>query len=251
MLELGCGTGQLGIVLALAGAAVTLTDLEHIVPLTAVNVDLNASRCAIKPVCAAYVWGTPAEQIPQQAAAAAVASSGQQQQPRGEPVEQLPPVATTAAAATAPGNDSQPPLTKQQQPQQEQQQQQWDLIVAADVLYEPQHYDELLHSLMQLCPPSPATSASLPQQQQQPGNVQPADLDVAAGSSPANGGQQQQPQSKQSPPVYICYRRRVYDEGRFEAKAAKCGFAVEHVATEQLHKEYQCGGYKLMRMQRQ
>jgi predicted RNA methylase len=46
VLELGCGTGQLGIVLALAGAAITVTDLAHIVPLTQTNVNLN-----VMPAC--------------------------------------------------------------------------------------------------------------------------------------------------------------------------------------------------------
>lgn len=49
VLAQGCGTGQLGLPLAMAGAHVTLTDLEHIVPLTQQNIGLNAGSCAILP----------------------------------------------------------------------------------------------------------------------------------------------------------------------------------------------------------
>jgi len=63
ILELGCGTGQLGIVLALTGADVTLTDLAHITPLTQANVNANMSGCAIWPKVVPYMWGTPVVQM--------------------------------------------------------------------------------------------------------------------------------------------------------------------------------------------
>jgi methylase of polypeptide subunit release factors len=43
VLELGAGTGALGIGLAARGAAVTLTDLEAVLPLTRRNVEANAA----------------------------------------------------------------------------------------------------------------------------------------------------------------------------------------------------------------
>ncbi len=59
VLELGAGTGMLGIALAMAGADVTMTDLAHITPLTVENIDKNST--GIKGQCRAvsYKWGEP------------------------------------------------------------------------------------------------------------------------------------------------------------------------------------------------
>lgn len=57
ILELGCGVGQLGIPLACTGARVTLTDLPHIVGLTAENVALNAHALPAAPRVMPFVWG--------------------------------------------------------------------------------------------------------------------------------------------------------------------------------------------------
>lgn len=222
VLELGCGTGQLGIVLALAGAAVTLTDMAHIVPLTQTNCDLNASRCSITPVCAPFMWGTPVAAIPQ---------AGQQDARQQQQQEQEQPQSQELAQEQA--GVLQPPHQHQQQ-QQWQQQQPWDVIVAADVLYEPQHYKELLDSLQQLCPspspqPKPSSGGEPPDDQQQ---------------------QQQAAAGRPPPPVYICYRLRRYAEHSFEAQASACGFSVTEVPVDQLHKDYQCGGYRLIRLDR-
>jgi SAM-dependent methyltransferase len=149
VLDLGCGTGQLGIALALAGAAVTLTDLDYIVGLTRTNVDLNAARCAIKPVVQPYLWGAPVSGVRQ---------AGGGQQPDGE---------------QQPDGVQQP--EQQAEQQQHSKQQHWDAIVAADVLYEPQYYDALLAALLQLCPvvspcqpeAAAAVDTSIQQQQQQ------------------------------------------------------------------------------------
>lgn len=170
VLEFGCGTGQLGIVLALAGADVVLTDLDHITPLTQVNIDLNAARCSVVPRAVPYKWGTDIATI----SSAAQQQPDQQQQPEA--------------------------LSEAPHQQQAQQHRPWDVIVAADVLYEPQHYDELLMSLTQLCPATAAASSDV----QQGANLQP--------SSAHHHHQQQQVQdpgpgsSWRSPPIYICYR---------------------------------------------
>jgi hypothetical protein len=182
-------------VLALAGADVTLTDLAHITPLTQENADINASRCAVKPTVTPYMWGTPIADIQ-------AAIQQQQQQEEGQPAGD---------------------------PQQQQQQQPWDVIVAADVLYEPQYYDKLLSSLLQLCP-----VPSLP-------SADPADQPDSNSSS----------SSSASPPIYMCYRFRKYDERGFEARAEAAGFDVTAVPVEELHADYQCGGYRIIRLVRQ
>jgi hypothetical protein len=156
------------------------------------------------------MWGAPVSTIPH-------ARQQQQQQEAEQAQQQL---------------EQKGVLDHQQQPQSSplQQQQQWDVIVAADVLYEPQHYNELLDSLQQLCPP--------PSKQQ---------LGQATDAQ-----QQQQPLvSVHSPPVYICFRVRRYKEDSFLSKATACGFHVTEVAVDQLHKDYQCGGYRLIRLDRE
>jgi hypothetical protein len=189
VLDLGCGTGQLGITLALAGAAVTLTDLDYIVHppgLTQANVDLNAARCAVRPVVMPYLWGSPVSAI-RQAGCAREAAGSSQQQPEQQPGQQ---------------------------------QQRWDAVVAADVLYEPQWYGALLSALVQLCPPPAAGHAG-----------------EAAPQPPP-------------PPVYICYRVRRYKEQSFEARAAAAGFTVTDVPASELHKDYSCGGWRLIVLRR-
>lgn len=57
VLELGCGVGQLGVPLACTGAAVTLTDLPHIVGLTGDNVAANLHAMPIAPRVMPFVWG--------------------------------------------------------------------------------------------------------------------------------------------------------------------------------------------------
>jgi hypothetical protein len=185
-------------VLALAGADVTLTDLAHITPLTQENADINASRCAVKPTVTPYMWGTPVSDIQ-------AATQQQQQQMQQAQQEERP---------SAGGLEQQ-----QQRP--------WDVIVAADVLYEPQYYDKLLSSLLQLCPSSTAAADSAEQQS-------------------SNGSSS----SGESPPIYMCYRFRKYDERGFEARAEAAGFAVSAVPTEELHADYQCGGYRIIRLVR-
>lgn len=98
--ELGCGVGVLGIALAMAGANVIMTDLEHITPLAQENADLNSAVTKGDLKVVTFPWG----EDPQ------------------------------AAGLHPP-----------------------DLLVAADVLYEPQYYDKLLDSLVRLHGPQTKT----------------------------------------------------------------------------------------------
>eukprot|EP00798_Chlamydomonas_sp_ICE-L_P011019 gene11019-18983_t len=60
VVELGTGTGLVGIALALSGAHVTLTDLDHIIPLTRENVESNCCGRGIAhmPTVARCCWGS-------------------------------------------------------------------------------------------------------------------------------------------------------------------------------------------------
>jgi hypothetical protein len=163
------------------------------------------------------MWGTPVSTI---------SHAGLQQQQQGQQQQQQ----EQQEAEQAQPQLEQKDASRYQQQSQSLLPQQWDVIVAADVLYEPQHYNELLDSLQQLCPS--------PSKQQ---------LGHAADALQ----QQQQVVSVHSPPVYICFRVRRYKEDSFLSKATACGFQVTEVAVDQLHKDYQCGGYRLIRLDRE
>ncbi|GLC41569.1 hypothetical protein PLESTB_000701000 [Pleodorina starrii] len=57
VVDLGTGSGVVGIALALAGARVFLTDLPHVVPLAAANVAANCDPRVTRTVVCAYRWG--------------------------------------------------------------------------------------------------------------------------------------------------------------------------------------------------
>ena len=59
VIDLGCGTGIVGIALALAGASVTLSDLAHVLPLAEENARVNCERhglCTL-PEIKEHAWG--------------------------------------------------------------------------------------------------------------------------------------------------------------------------------------------------
>ncbi|KAI8476654.1 MAG: hypothetical protein J3K34DRAFT_463641 [Monoraphidium minutum] len=184
-LDLGAGTGVCGLFLAAAGARVILTDLPHITPLTRANAAANLGRggaggAAAAPLVADYEWGEPAAALAGRvpAAAAEAACGGPQQQQGGA------------------GPDHE--IT-------------YDLIVRADVLYEPRAHAALLASL---------TALSAPHTQAR-----------GAGAGAV---------------VYLCNRRRGLGEEAFEAAAAAAGWAAQAAPPELLYPEFQGGEYALL-----
>ncbi|PRW21012.1 hypothetical protein C2E21_8522 [Chlorella sorokiniana] len=57
VLDLGCGTGLVGVLLALAGAEVTLSDQPHVVPLADANAQANLTPGLHRWRVLPYVWG--------------------------------------------------------------------------------------------------------------------------------------------------------------------------------------------------
>ena len=59
VVDLGCGTGIVGIAMALAGASVTLTDLAHVLPLAEANAKVNCERHGVSalPETKEHAWG--------------------------------------------------------------------------------------------------------------------------------------------------------------------------------------------------
>ncbi|EFJ48471.1 hypothetical protein VOLCADRAFT_104649 [Volvox carteri f. nagariensis] len=57
VVDLGTGSGVVGIALALAGAQVYLTDLPHVVPLAAANVAVNCDPRVHRACVCSYRWG--------------------------------------------------------------------------------------------------------------------------------------------------------------------------------------------------
>ncbi|XP_075447720.1 EEF1A lysine methyltransferase 3 [Ascaphus truei] len=64
VIELGAGTGVVGILVSLLGGQVTLTDLPHALPQIKKNVSANVPSHHVPQVCA-LSWGLDQEQFPQ------------------------------------------------------------------------------------------------------------------------------------------------------------------------------------------
>jgi hypothetical protein len=141
--------------LAAAGARALLTDLPHITPLTRDNVAANCgggaggSGAAGAPLVVDFAWGEPAGALRERAAAAAAASGASwwrqrlQQTPQG-----LPDLQPDQRPDGGLSDHERGIMT-------------FDLIVAADVLYEPRGHAPLLQSLQELSSPHTQVSRAL------------------------------------------------------------------------------------------
>lgn len=215
--ELGAGTGLVGIALAMAGAQVVLTDLPHVTALAQLNVDANVDDSALVGRAASaavvpYAWGDdPAPVLravaTQRAARQSVLQAGAANaaacsQPPAPPVAHAGPAAAggveEAGGSRAWGAG---PLLVHQQPGP-------DVIVAADVLYHEDLHAPLLRALSLLAAPHTA--------------------------------------------IFIGYKARSAREAAAFADAADAGgFAVEAVQRYMLHEEYRDDGtYGILRLAR-
>jgi len=143
----GSGTGVCGMFLAAAGARVVLTDLPHITPLTRQNVALNCGGggAAGAPFVVEYAWGEQKGLLKQRIAAAAAigAVSCQPAEPQQQQQQQL------RSGMHSPAGASSSSSYLQTSPDQIE----FDLIVGADLLYEPATHLPLLQSLRELASP--------------------------------------------------------------------------------------------------
>lgn len=122
VVELGCGTGVVGMALALAGCAhVCMTDLPHVLPLTAVNLAANGLAFAL----------------------GGGACGGQALLPGQLPAEQL--LRCRVQLAPLPWGSSAVSALQLPAPP--------DLIVGGDIVYQPEHYEALVDTLQALSAP--------------------------------------------------------------------------------------------------
>ncbi|PSC71827.1 N-lysine methyltransferase METTL21A [Micractinium conductrix] len=170
-LDLGCGTGLVGILLSLAGAEVTLTDQPHIVPLADANAQANLTPGLHRWRVVTYTWGqgnpaaallqppdgqqgsaAPAAAAAAAAAAATAAAAGQGVPGAPPPLQQPPPGALPLTAGSLPSRS-------------------YDVVTAADVVYQPEVYAELAATLAALAAPHTLVLLSYKQRGLQEGSL--------------------------------------------------------------------------------
>jgi predicted nicotinamide N-methyase len=296
ILELGCGVGQLGIPLAMAGAQVTLTDLPHIVPLTQHNVELNSYGMAQPARVMPFLWGTDPAPLgygahpPDMVVAADVLYEPQYYPLLLATLQDLCPPPAVGAAAAAAGVPAavapSPPPAAAVSPSE------GEAAAAGDRTPPSPSPSDVVNNHAaatggtngssscsgQLAPSSTAAAAAAQvtscledlhvsssttqdhqqqhqeQQQKQAGeasgaasnHVQPSSADTQPPpAAPAAPDKQQQ-----RPVCYVCYRVRKYAEHLLQQQAAAAGFSVEVVPVEELHPEYRCGGWQMLRLVR-
>ncbi|KAL4420405.1 hypothetical protein ABPG75_010061 [Micractinium tetrahymenae] len=166
VLDLGCGTGLVGILLALAGAEVTLSDQPHMAPLAEHNVRANLTPGLHRAWVVPYTWGQgdAAAALLPPAAAAAQPPSRQQQAAAAAalaagwgaaegPMPGVAPAATEAAPAGCSPAASQQGAEAAAEAHQPPPGPCFDVITAADVVYQPECYAELAATLRALAAP--------------------------------------------------------------------------------------------------
>ncbi|GLI67382.1 hypothetical protein VaNZ11_011563 [Volvox africanus] len=135
VIDLGTGSGVVGIALALAGARVYLTDLPHVVPLAAANVAANCDPRSHQAFVCSYRWGDDPAAVAPKADEVAVPhdGNGSVNGGGGGPANVT---AATLAPASSPLRDVEP-----------------DVITAADVLYHADLLGPLMTALRRLSAP--------------------------------------------------------------------------------------------------
>lgn len=219
VLELGAGTGLVGMALAVAGARVVLSDLAHITPLTRANVEANWAGLGLggPPAVVEHAWGEEAapllrelEALGDKAEAGAVAVTGAEAsvddvRGAGGSDAGMGGTATGTAAGSAAGLGAAaaaaavaPAATAGAAVRG------YDLVVAADVLYEPAGHAPLLATLSAVAAPHAL--------------------------------------------VLLAHRLRGRGEEAFGAAAAAAGWAVDALPVSALHEEFRGGEYHVLRL---
>ncbi|KAL4424672.1 hypothetical protein ABPG77_004479 [Micractinium sp. CCAP 211/92] len=164
VLDLGCGTGLVGILLALAGAEVTLTDQPHIAPLAEQNMQANLTPGMHRARVVPYTWGQGDAATVLLPPAAAAHSHAQQAAPGSLPTGggTLGGQAADGEPARTPAHSALPDSAAEaaQEPQGVAAEAHpvlpgpsYDVITAADVVYVPESYAELASTLRALSAP--------------------------------------------------------------------------------------------------